>query len=103
MTPLEIKVLNYIANHGSIERPIKAYRLREHFGLNKRQLEKVIENLRMKHFQPIVAIKRQPSGYFLPKTDEEREAALKTTVSQIKTEMEVVASIRAVNLAEYWS
>lgn len=102
MTELEIKVLNGIKNGASFDLPIQANELRISLGLSKRMLEEVIESLRVNFRQPIVAKKAHPSGYYLPKTEEERQAGLAPYQRQILTEQKNLAAVMSVNLKEYW-
>lgn len=102
MTELEIKVLNGIKNGASFDLPIQASELRISTGLSKRKLEEVIESLRVNFRQPIVAKKAHPSGYYLPKTEEERQAGLAPYQRQILTEQKNLAAVMSVNLEKYW-
>ena len=102
MTEIEIKVLNAIKNDASFELPIQASELRIGIGLSKRKLKEVIESLRVNFKQPIVAKKAHPSGYYLPKTEEERQAGLVPYQRQILTEQKNLAAVMSVNLKEYW-
>lgn len=99
----EIKVLNLITNRATFEEPIKAEKIRQETGLSKRSLEEVIESLRVNFKHPIVAKKTQPSGYYLPRNEEERQAGLAPYRRQILTEQKNLATVMAVNLNEYWS
>ena len=99
----EIKVLNLIVNRASFEEPIKAEKIRQETGLSKRSLEEVIESLRVNFKHPIVAKKTQPSGYYLPRNEEERQAGLAPYRRQILTEQKNLATVMAVDLNEYWS
>lgn len=102
MTIIEIKVLNAIKNSASFVLPIQARELRQNLGLSKRTLEEIIESLRVNFRQPIVVKKTRPSGYYLPKTEEERQAGLAPYKRQILTEQKNLAAIMSVNLKEYW-
>ena len=102
MTEIEIKVLNAIKNDASFELPIQASELRIGIGLSKRKLKEVIESLRVNFKQPIVAKKAHPSGYYLPNTEEERQAGLAPYQRQILTEQKNLAAVMSVNLKEYW-
>lgn len=102
MSTIEIKVLNAIKNSASFDLPIQARELRHSLGLSKRTLEEIIESLRVNFRQPIVAKKKRPSGYYLPKTEEERQTGLAPYKSQILTEQKNLAAIMSVNLKEYW-
>ena len=50
-----------------------------------------------------MAKKFKPNGYYLPKTEEERNAGLAPYKRQILTEQKNLAAMMAVNLTEYWS
>lgn len=102
MSIIEIKVLNAIKNSASFDLPIQARELRHSLGLSKRTLEEIIESLRVNFRQPIVAKKKRPSGYYLPKTEEERLTGLAPYKKQILTEQKNLAAIMSVNLKEYW-
>ena len=102
MSKIETNVLNLIINRGSFEEPIKAQKVREETGLSKRSLEEVIESLRVNFKHPIVAKKTQPSGYYLPRNEEEREAGLAPYKRQIRTEQKNLAAVMAVDLDDYW-
>ncbi len=102
MTTIEIKVLNAIKNGVSFDLPIQASEIRQSLGLSKRMLEEIIESLRVNFRQPIVAKKNRPSGYYLPKTEEERLTGLAPYKRQILTEQKNLAAIMSVNLKEYW-
>lgn len=102
MSIIEIKVLNAIKNSASFDLPIQARELRHSLGLSKRTLEEIIESLRVNFRQPIVAKKKRPSGYYLPKTEEERLTGLAPYKRQILTEQKNLAAIMSVNLKEYW-
>ena len=103
MTGVEAKVLNAVKNSASFDLPIQASELRNLTGLSKRKLEEVIESLRVNFHHPIVAKKFKPNGYYLPKTEEERNAGLAPYKRQILTEQKNLAAMMAVNLTEYWS
>ena len=102
MSTIEIKVLNAIKNSASFDLPIQARELRHSLGLSKRTVEESIESLRVNFRQPIVAKKKRPSGYYLPKTEEERQTGLAPYKRQILTEQKNLAAIMSVNLKEYW-
>lgn len=102
MSTIEIKVLNAIKNSASFDLPIQARELRHSLGLSKRTLEEIIESLRVNFRQPIVAKKKRPSGYYLHKTEEERQTGLAPYKRQILTEQKNLAAIMSVNLKEYW-
>lgn len=102
MDQLETNVLNLIINRATFEEPIKAEKIRQETGLSKRSLEEVIESLRVDFKHPIVAKKTQPSGYYLPKNEEERQAGLAPYRRQILTEQKNLAAVMAVDLDDYW-
>ncbi|WP_247954111.1 hypothetical protein [Streptococcus intermedius] len=102
MTELEIKVLNGIKNGASFDLPIQANELRISLGLSKRMLEEVIESLRVNFRQPIIAKRTQPSGYYLPRNEEERKAGLAPYRRQIETEQKTLATVMAVDLEAFW-
>nr|DAT16249.1 MAG TPA: Rio2, N-terminal [Caudoviricetes sp.] len=103
MSKIETNVLNLIVNRASFEEPIKAEKVRQETGLSKRSLEEVIESLRVNFKHPIVAKKTQPSGYYLPRNEEERQAGLAPYRRQILTEQKNLATVMAVDLKKYWS
>lgn len=103
MSQNEIRVLNAIRNSASYDLPIQAKELRKHLGLSKRSLEEIIEILRVVYKHPIVAKKTQPSGYYLPKNKEERDAGLAPYKAQIRTEQKNLAAVESVNLDDYWN
>lgn len=103
MNELEIKILNFIKNRGSFENPVPRRQLETEFSLKKREVEKTIENLRVKFKQPIVASKKEgASGYYLPKDDNERNAGLAPYKAQILTSQRNLTAIMSVNLEDYW-
>jgi hypothetical protein len=103
MSKIETSVLNLIINRATFEEPIKAEQIRQETGLSKRSLEEVIESLRVNFKHPIVAKKTQPSGYHLPRNEDERQAGLAPYRRQILTEQKNLATVMAVDLNEYWS
>lgn len=102
MNHQETKVLNHIINHGSFEQPVSSNTIRGEFSLSKRSLEEIIESLRVNFRHPIVAKKTQPSGYYLPRNEEERQAGLAPYRRQIMTEQKNLAAVMAVDLDDYW-
>lgn len=103
MNEQEIKILNFIKNRGSFENPVPRIRLEAEFSLKKRDIEQVIECLRVIFKHPIVASKKAgASGYYLPKNDEERNAGLAPYKKQILTSQKNLTAITSVNLTEYW-
>lgn len=103
MTAMEIRILNAIKNSASYDLPIQASELRKDTGLTKRKLEEAIESLRVNFRQPIVAKKKKPNGYYLPRNEQEREDGLAPYRRQILTEQNNLAAIMSVNLEDYWS
>lgn len=103
LSKIEANVLNLIINHATFEAPIKAEKVRQETGLSKRSLEEVIESLRVNFKHPIVAKKTQPSGYYLPRNEDERQAGLAPYKRQILTEQKNLATVMAVDLKKYWS
>ena len=103
MNEQEIKILNFIKNRGSFEKPAPRKRLETEFGLEKRDIEQVIEHLRVEFKHPIVASKKAGnSGYYLPRDDYERSIGLKPYTEQIVTSQQTVTAIMSVDLKEYW-
>lgn len=103
MNDLEINVLNTIKNSASYDLPIQASELRLIFSISKRDLEEVIESLRVNFNHPIVAKKTKPNGYYLPKSEQERLDGLAPYRRQIETEKKNLAAILSVNLETYWN
>lgn len=102
MTATEANILNYIKKYATNEMPVTAFQLRQKFHCGKRTIENIIESLRVNFGHPIVAKKRKPNGYYLPKNDEERNEGLAPYKRQILTEQKNLAAIMAVDLNEYW-
>lgn len=102
LTVLEANVLNMILAKGTFENPLRAAIIRQELGITKRHLETIIESLRVDFRHPIVSRKRQPSGYYLPRTEAEREAGLAANMRQIETEQRTVYLIKGVDLDNYW-
>lgn len=102
MTATEANILNYIKKYATNEMPVTAFQLRKDFQCDTRTIENIIESLRVNFGHPIVAKKRKPSGYYLPKNDEERNEGLAPYKRQILTEQKNLAAIMAVDLNEYW-
>lgn len=103
MTMLEIKVLNAIKNNASYDLPIQAIEIRQDLGIPKRTMEEVVESLRVNFGHPIVAKKTKPNGYYLPKTEQERQDGLAPYRRQILTEQKNLAAVMSVNLDDYWA
>ena len=82
--------------------PIQASEIRIETGLSKRKLEEVIESLRVNFGHPIVAKKMKPNGYYLPRSEEERQAGLAPYRRQILTEQKNLAAVMNIDLREYW-
>lgn len=102
MTTTEANVLNMIVNKGTFEEPVKAKKLKETFGLSKRGLEEIIETLRVFYKNPIVAKKTQPSGYYIPRNEEERKVGTAPYSKQILTEQRNLSADMSVDLNDYW-
>lgn len=102
MNELEIRVLNMIINSATFDLPIQASEIRLETGLSKRKLEETIESLRVNFGHPIVAKKMKPNGYYLPRSEEERQAGLAPYRRQILTEQKNLAAVMNIDLREYW-
>ena len=102
MSKIETNVLNLIVNRATFEAPIKAEKVRQETGLSKRSLEEVIESLRVNFKHPIVAKKTQPSGYYLPRNEVERQAGIAPYRRQIQTEQNNLVAVMQIDLDEYW-
>lgn len=102
MSEMEIRVLNMIMNCATFDLPIQASEIRLETGLSKRKLEEVIESLRVNFGHPIVAKKMKPNGYYLPRSEEERQAGLAPYRRQILTEQKNLAAVMNVDLDKYW-
>lgn len=104
MNELEIRVLNMIINCATFDLPIQASEIRLETGLSKRKrkLEEVIESLRVNFRHPIVAKKTKPNGYYLPQSEEERQAGLAPYRRQILTEQKNLAAVMNIDLESYW-
>jgi phage protein len=102
MSKIETNVLNLIVNRATFEAPIKAEKVRQETGLSKRSLEEVIESLRVNFKHPIVAKKTQPSGYYLPRNEDERQAGIAPYRRQIQTEQKNLVAVMQIDLDEYW-
>ena len=102
MNEIKVKVLNAIRNCASFDLPIQASELRSITGLTKRALEEVIESLRVNFKHPIVAKKTQPSGYYLPRNEDERQAGIAPYRRQIQTEQKNLVAVMQIDLEEYW-
>nr|DAQ73617.1 MAG TPA: hypothetical protein [Caudoviricetes sp.] len=102
MSEMEIRVLNMVMNCETFDLPIQASEIRLETGLSKRKLEEVIESLRVNFGHPIVAKKMKPNGYYLPRSEEERQAGLAPYRRQILTEQKNLAAVMNVDLEKYW-
>lgn len=102
MEEVEANVLNYIVNHGTFEQPVSSLTIKWKFNLSKRRLEMIIESLRVNFGHQIVAKKTQPSGYYIPRNEEERQAGTAPYRRQILTEQKNLSAVMAVDLEEYW-
>ena len=98
MSEMEIRVLNMIMYCATFDLPIQASEIRIETGLSKRRLEEVIESLRVNFGHPIV----KPNGYYLPRSEEERQAGLAPYRRQILTEQKNLAAVMNVDLEKYW-
>lgn len=103
MNDLEIKVLNAIKNTATYDLPIQASELRALAEIGKRKLEEVIESLRVNFGHPIVAKKTKPNGYYLPRSEEERQDGLAPYRRQILTEQKNLAAVMGIDLDDYWA
>lgn len=101
LTIEEINILNYIVNYGSFEKPVPAKVLMSEFNYTERFIGEVAENLR-ENGHPIVARRAKPNGYFIPKTEHERQFGLIAHKKQIVTAQENIRLVEAVNLDKYW-
>ncbi|TAA68414.1 hypothetical protein D2908_00065 [Streptococcus sp. LQJ-218] len=102
MSEMEIRVLNMIMNCATFDLPIQASEIRLETGLSKRKLEETIESLRVNFDHPIVAKKMKPNGYYLPRSEEERQAGLAPYRRQILTEQKNLAAVMNIDLEKYW-
>ena len=102
MSEMEIRVLKMIMNCATFDLPIQANEIRIETGLSKRRLEEVIESLRVNFGHPIVAKKMKTNGYYLPRSEEERQAGLAPYRRQILTEQKNLAVVMNVDLEKYW-
>lgn len=103
MNELEIKILNYIKNNGSFERPVPLKLLKAEFDISERGVKEAVERLRCEFKQPIIASRRmRRGGYYLPKNEMERNAGLMPYKEQILTSQKTVTAITSVDLTEYW-
>ena len=103
MTMLETRVLSVIQNTASYDLPIQASEIRQLLNIPKRTLEEIVESLRVNFGHPIVAKKTKPNGYYLPKTEQERQDGLAPYRRQILTEQKNLAAVMSVNLELYWA
>lgn len=103
MNELEFKILNFIKNRGSFKNPVPLKRLKSEFNISERGVKEVVERLRYEFKQPIIASRRtRRGGYYLPKSDMERNAGLAPYKEQILTSQKTVTAVTSVDLAEYW-
>jgi len=103
MDELETSVFNYINNNGTFEKPAQSKNIRRDYNLSERRLKMIVESLRMNFGHPIVALKTKPYGYYLPRTEDERQAGLAPYKQQIRTEQKNLAAVMSVDLKKYWS
>lgn len=99
----ELQVLNLIKNNGTIDKPISQETITKLTGIKKRTIEHIVEALRCDFGHPIVSRKTKPSGYFMPRTEEEKTIGLGPYKKQITTSTSVVKAIESVDLKSYWS
>lgn len=102
MSEMEIRVLNMIMNCATFDLPIQASEIRLETGLSKLKLEEIIETLRVNFRHPIVAKKMKLNGYYLPRSEEKRQAGLAPYRRQIITEQKNLAAVMNVDLEKYW-
>lgn len=102
MIEQEINVLNYIVNRCSYENPVRGKQIRKDLNLSERDFKTVIESLRVNFGHPIVGLKSKPFGYYIPKTEEERQAGIATYRQQILTEQKNLVAVMQIDLEEYW-
>lgn len=101
MTTLEANVFSQILS-GTCEEPIPAQKIRGKYDMSKRQLENVVESLRVNFRVPIVAKKFNPNGYYIPRNEEERSEGLGPYKRQILTEQKNLSIIQSIDLEEFW-
>lgn len=102
MDELETSVFNYINNNGTFENPAQSKNIRRDYNLSERRLKMIVESLRVNFGHPIVALKTNPYGYYIPKNEEERQAGLAPYKRQILTEQRTLSVVMAVDLEKYW-
>lgn len=98
MTKFELEFLKAIPSGMGNPKPRRE--LEVQFGLNKRQVEEMIENLK-RYGCPIVARKKQPSGYYIPTNERERYEGLKSYKNQIRTSLKIIDIVESVDLNNF--
>ena len=102
MIEQEISVLNYIVNRCSYENPVRGRQIRKDLNLSERDFKTVIESLRVNFGHPIVGLKSKPFGYYIPKTEDERQVGIAPYRQQILTEQKNLVAVMQIDLEEYW-
>ena len=102
MIEQEISVLNYIVNRCSYEKPVRGRQIRKDLNLSERDFKMVIESLRVNFGHPIVGLTSKPSGYYIPKTEDERQEGIAPYRQQILTEQKNLVAVMQIDLEEYW-
>lgn len=98
----ELQVLNLIKNNGAIDKPISQETITKLTGIKKRMIEEIVKRLRCDFGHPIVSSKKEPFGYFMPRTEEEKRIGLSAYKKQITTSTSVVEAVESVDLESYW-
>lgn len=84
------------------ERPRPRREIEQMLGMSKRSVEKAIERLVFQYGIPVVAIKQAGhNGYYLPRSEEERQDGLQAYKSQIKTSQMRVSKVESVDLDKF--
>lgn len=82
------------------ERTLPRADLEMAFKTEKRNIELRIERLKNRAI-PIVALKDDDHGYFIPRTQEELELGLRAYEAQIKTSLKMITVLRNIDLEEF--
>ena len=82
------------------ERTLPRENLEKAFKTAKRNIELCIERLKSRAF-PIVALKDDDHGYFIPRTQEELELGLRADEAQIRTSLKMMGILRSIDLEEF--
>lgn len=98
----ELQVLNLIKNNGTIDNPLNRRTITKLTGIKKRMIEEIVKRLRCDFGHPIVSSKKEPFGYFMPRTEEEKRVGLAAYKKQITTSTSVVKAVESVDLKTYW-